>query len=319
MSKPLVIYTDCIYQDPEFEKEYFTSRGCEYRIANHCDEESLINEIQDADALLVSYTKMTETVINALNHCKVIVREGTGYDNVDTVAAAKRGIPVCNVKNYCSDEVAEHALSMALSLLRCIPWLDRNAHAGIWDPTASESISRISDLTLGIYGFGNIGKALAAKSTAIFGKVIAYGPTAKEEDFKKYGVIRVTSEEELLENADVLSLHIPMNQRNAGLMTYEKFCKMKKTAFFINTARGGLVNEADLIKALHEQQIAGAGIDVIASDHPDTDYPLFREENIILTPHTAYLSTQAMADLRRIAAEQVMEALEGKEPGNQVN
>lgn len=314
MGKFKVVYTDNIYKDNEIEFRRFAEAGYDFSVASSHDKETLKKECADADAVMLSFIEMDEELINSLQKCKVIVRCGMGFNNVDIPAATKRGIMVANVQKYCLDEVSDHAVALMLTLLRKTAYLSRLLREGIWDPAKARPIPRLKDLTLCLYGLGGISSRFASKSKAFGMHVAAYDPFLPEEYFEKMGVERITDEDELFRRADVLSVHLPLNKSTAKIISAEKMALMKSDALFINVARGGLVDEEALIKALQEGKLGGAGLDVLADEFPSMDNPLFQMDNVIVSPHIAYYSEGSDVDLRNYAINQVIGALENGEP-----
>ena len=314
MGKFKVVYTDNIYKDNEIEFRRFAEAGYDFSVASSHDKETLKKECADADAVMLSFIEMDEELINSLQKCKVIVRCGMGFNNVDIPAATKRGIMVANVQKYCLDEVSDHAVALMLTLLRKTAYLSRLLREGIWDPAKARPIPRLKDLTLCLYGLGGISSRFASKSKAFGMHVAAYDPFLPEEYFEKMGVGRITDEDELFRRADVLSVHLPLNKSTAKIISAEKMALMKNDALFINVARGGLVDEEALIKALQEGKLGGAGLDVLADEFPSMDNPLFQMDNVIVSPHIAYYSEGSDVDLRNYAINQVIGALENGEP-----
>lgn len=314
MGKFKVVYTDNIYKDNEIEYRRFAEAGYDFSVASSHDKETLKKECADADAVMLSFIEMDEELINSLQKCKVIVRCGMGFNNVDIPAATKRGIMVANVQKYCLDEVSDHAVALMLTLLRKTAYLSRLLREGIWDPAKARLIPRLKDLTLCLYGLGGISSRFATKAKAFGMHIAAYDPFLPAEYFEQMGVERIAEEDELFRRADVLSVHLPLNKSTAKIINAEKLALMKPTALFLNLARGGLVDEEALIKALQEGKLGGAGLDVLADEFPSMDNPLFQMDNVIVSPHIAYYSEGSDVDLRNYAINQVIGALENGAP-----
>lgn len=314
MGKFKVVYTDNIYKDNEIEYRRFAEAGYDFSVASSHDKETLKKECADADAVMLSFIEMDEELINSLQKCKVIVRCGMGFNNVDIPAATKRGIMVANVQKYCLDEVSDHAVALMLTLIRKTAYLSRLLREGIWDPAKARPIPRLKDLTLCLYGLGGISSRFATKAKAFGMHVAAYDPFLPAEYFEQMGVERIAEEDELFRRADVLSVHLPLNKSTAKIINAEKLALMKPTALFLNLARGGLVDEEVLIKALQDGKLGGAGLDVLADEFPSMDNPLFQMDNVIVSPHIAYYSEGSDVDLRNYAINQVIGALENGAP-----
>jgi len=314
MKKYKVVYTDNIYRDNELEHRRFAQAGYDFCVASSHDEPTLIKECADADAVLVSFAEINANIISAMRKCKVIIRCGMGVNNVDIPAATAKGIMVANVQKYCLEEVSDHAIALMLTLLRKTAYMSNLLRNGQWDPAKARPIPRLGDLTLSLYGLGGISSRVATKAKAFGMRVVAYDPFLPEEHFQKLGVERLLSEEALLEEADVFSIHLPLMASTANIITYEKLKKMKPSAIFLNLARGGLVEEEGLIRALREGIINGAGLDVLAEEYPSMDNPLLHMDNVIVTPHIAYYSEGSDTELRNLSIDQVIEALEQGAP-----
>ena len=314
MGKFKVVYTDNIYKDNEIEYRRFAEAGYDFSVASSHDKETLKKECADADAVMLSFIEMDEELINSLQKCKVIVRCGMGFNNVDIPAATKRGIMVANVQKYCLDEVSDHAVALMLTLLRKTAYLSRLLREGIWDPAKARPIPRLKDLTLCLYGLGGISSRFATKAKAFGMHVAAYDPFLPAEYFEQMDVERIAEEDELFRRADVLSVHLPLNKSTAKIINAEKLALMKPTAIFLNLARGGLVDEEALIKALQDGKLGGAGLDVLADEFPSMDNPLFQMDNVSGSPHIAYYSEGSDVDLRNYAINQVIGALENGAP-----
>lgn len=309
-----VVYTDNIYKDNEIEVRRFQEAGYDFRLAKGHDQATLIEECRDADAVMVSFIEMNADIIGAMEKCKVIVRAGMGINNIDIPAATKKGIMVANVQKYCLEEVSDHAIALMLTLLRKTAYLSRLLREGDWSPAKARPIPRLDTLTFALYGLGGISSRVAAKAKAFGMRVVSYDPFLPDAYFEEMGVERVETEEDLFRRADVLSVHLPLTPGTAGIISYEKMKLMKPTAVFLNTARGGLVDEPGLIRALREGVISGAGLDVLAEEYPDMSNPLFQMDNVIITPHIAYYSEGSDVDLRNYACDQIVQALEQGEP-----
>ena len=264
------------------------------------------------DALIVRQGKITAPVIAASRKLRVIAKHGVGVDNVDLQAAAERGIPVVRATGSNARAVAEMAISLAVALLKELPRLDASIKNGQWlKPTF---VGRdMQDSVLGLIGFGSIGQEVARMARSLGFRIIAYDPNGREA-IKSFDASVERSFEELLAEADVISLHCPLTNETRGMIGRTQFEKMKSGAILVNTARGGLVNEADLLVALQEGRIAGAGLDSFAQEPPSPDNPLWRAPNLIVTPHVAGVSYGSARAMAMIAARQVIDILDGKAP-----
>ncbi len=275
-----------------------------------------------ADALVITLQKLTAPVLDLLPRCKIISRLGVGLDNIDIPAATTRGIWVTNVPDYGVDEVSTHAASLMLTLLRGIPQLVNNTRNGKWDAAVARPIKRFSEQTVGVMGFGRIGRAFATKARGFGVRVIAYDPLISAD------VIRANSAEPVdldtvFRQSDFISLHLPLTDETKHIINAQSLAKMKPTAYIVNTARGGLIDEAALLAAVRAGQIRGAGLDVLSAEPPPKDNPvlmaLLQEERVLITPHFAWYSEEAMIDMRAKGADEVVRILSGQPPRSPVN
>ena len=284
MGKYKVVYTDWVYKDDVIEVNRFGAAGYDFQIASAHDEATLIEECRDADAVMISFADMNANIINAMEKCKIIVRCGMGFNNVDIPAATAKGTMVANVQKYCLEEVSDHAIALMLTLLRKTAYLSRLLQKGIWNPALARPIPRLNELTLGLYGLGGISSRVAAKAKAFGMEVAAYDLYLPDNHFQQMGVKRLEKEEDLFRISDVLSIHLPLNSATAGIITYDKMKLMKSTAIFLNTARGGLVNQADLLEALRTRSIAGAALDVFDAEPLTPSAGFGGLDNVVITP-----------------------------------
>lgn len=284
------------------------------------DEQDIITRTQDADALIVSSSPITRRVMSALRQLKVVVRTGVGYDVIDVPAATELGIVVVNIPDLWVREVANHALALLLAWNRKIITLNQEVKSGVWQSRVpGPSTGSLHGEIVGIVGFGNIGRAFARRVSALETHVIAYDPYVDDAQFAALGVERVRSLGELAARADYVSVHTLLNAETRHLIDEVFLRQMKPTACLINTSRGPVVDEQALIRALQEGWIAGAALDVREPEPPAPDSPLCQMDNVILTPHAAYYSTPAVAQVPRRCGEEVARALSGQRPLHVVN
>lgn len=251
----------------------------------------------------------------AKSGCKGIVRYGIGYDNVDAAAATELGMVVAIVREYCIDEVAEHAIACALSLARGISHWDRNIRSGAWRGGERPSMHRLSELCFGVVGFGLIGRTAAEKARGLFGRVMVYDPAVALNDRDRAnGLEAADSLDDLLGEVDVLSVHLPLIPATRNLIDATGMARMKPTAYVINVSRGGIVDEAALLDAVREGQLAGGALDTFTTEPLPEDHPLIGEPRILLSPHIAWLSDEAAVDLRRLASTEMVRVLRGETP-----
>ena len=268
---------------------------------------------RDADALLVCYAKVPGELVRELTRCKVIGRTGLGVDNIDLAVAREREIVVTYVPDYCMDEVSDHAMALLLALARKIPYANSLVQRGRWEMAAVAPIHRLKGQTLGLVGFGNIPRALAPKAKAFGLRVLAYDPFVARDKFASSGVEGVGFDE-LLASSDFVSVHAPLTPQTRGLINASAFARMKPGALLINTARGPLIDEKALIAALDSGRLGGAALDVLETEPPPKDDPLIGRANVVLTPHTAFYSVEALEELQIKCATDVARVLSGQPP-----
>ena len=284
-------------------------------------EDDVIEACRDADAVMGAIEPYSKRVIEKLDKCRVIAQFSVGFDHVDVDAATGRGIIVANVPDYCIDEVSEQALAFILALNRKILRLDKAAHEGKWTGDAMGIVFPLTNLrgqTLGLVGFGRIARALASKAKVLGMNIITYDPYLSAEVVREQGA-ELKEIDQLLAESDFVSVHVPYTEENHHMFGLEQFKAMKSTAYFLNTGRGGLVDETALHTALTEGHIMGAALDVMEEEPPSLENPLFGLENIIITPHTGAMSNTSMAELMRRPIEEVARVLKGEWPKGFVN
>ncbi len=317
MPQLLVGVSDSVFPNLDPAREVLAKIGGELCLAQDSTPEAILRVAADADALLVTYAKITAEMIRQMKRCRIISRFGIGVDNVDIAAATFAGIVVTKVPDYCIDEVSDHAMAMLLALVRKIPYANSLVHAGRWEMPAVAPIHRLRGTVLGLVGFGKIPQLVAPKARAFGIKVIAFDPYIPLDVMTRAGVEKVEFDE-LLKRSDYVSIHSPLLPETRHLFNAEAFRKMKPTAYLVNTARGPIVDEAALAHALDAQQIAGAALDVL-SQEPPAGSPLFGRNNVILTPHTSFYSVESLVELQVKAAEEVVRVLSKQAPRNPVN
>ena len=310
---PLVVVTDSPFPSLDPAKKALEDANAEVIQAPSSSEEDIIKSAEHADAILVTYAKLNENILRSLKNCKAIGRFGIGVDNIDLKVAGELGISVNYVPDYCLDEVSDQAMAMIISMARKIPQSNKLVQSGRWEMPAVVPMYRLRGKTVGLIGFGNIPRLMTPKAQAFGFKVIAADPYAPKELFEKFNVESVTMDE-LYERSDFISVHAPLLPETKGLVNKEAFKKMKKTAIIVNTARGPLIDEKDLIEALNNKEIGGAGLDVVETEPLPEDSALIGRDNVILAPHTAFYSVEALEELQTKAASDVARVLNGEEP-----
>ncbi|HHY47612.1 MAG TPA: hydroxyacid dehydrogenase [Firmicutes bacterium] len=315
--KQLVLLTEPIHPDGValLEKE-----GLVIRIAKGTAEDILCEEVRAADALIVRLARITQSVLEAGKKLRLVVRHGVGLDNIDLKAATKLGIMVANVPDANTLSVAEHVLGSILALAKRFLIYDRAVREGNFQARSTIPSIDVATRTLGIVGFGRIGREVAKKCMGTLGmQVIAWDPNVSREDIEALGVRYVNSLESLLSQADFVTLHAPSTPETRGMMGAKQFSLMKKGSFFINAARGELVDEIALAGAIRSGHLAGAAVDVFAQEPPAADHPLLGLDNVLLTPHAAGASSDALRRLSLGAATTVVAGLRGEKLTNMVN
>lgn len=275
-----------------------------------------------AEGLVVEYEKVTNEVMDMCPDLKIVSLQSIGYNNVDIEAATDHGICVTNIPGFCADEVSLHAIGFAIDLARKITFFDRTVQEGKWDPLLGYKTYRLKDKVFGMVFFGEIPKRMVEPLKALGLSILVYAPTKTKEFLAEYGCEKAETLDELLEKADFVSMHCPLIENvTYHMMGEEQFKKMKKTAFFINTARGSVVDEAALVKALKTGEIQAAAVDVI-EDEMTEQSELFGLDNCILTPHAAFMSEDAFYEGRYRSLEHLAQRLSKKlnsRPTNLVN
>jgi len=318
MSGFKVIVTDYDYDTFAPEKEVLDKLGIELILEQCKTEEDVIAACKDADALINQYAPITRRVIENLENCKVISRYGVGFNTIDITAATEKRMIVANVTDYCLDEVSDHALSFILSCSRKITQLNNAVKSGVWDFKMAVPVFRLRGLTLGLVGFGNIPQNVARKAQAFGLNIISYDPFVSKELAKEHNV-ELVELEELCERSDYISVHVPLTMSTKGMISDDQFNRMKKEAYIINTARGEVIDEKALIRALQAGKIAGAGLDVLEEEPINPNNPLYKMDNVVLTPHSAFYSVESQIELKRKAAQNVVDVLSGCYPAYLVN
>jgi D-3-phosphoglycerate dehydrogenase len=313
MPRPLIAVTDSPFPSLDPAKAALKRLDPELRMAASTSADDILAVAGNADAILVTYAKLPGELLRALTRCRVIGRFGLGVDNIDIKAAAELGITVTYVPDYCMHEVSDHALALLLALARKIPLSNNLVQAGRWEMPAVVPIHRLAGRVLGLVGFGNIPRAIAPKAKAFGLRVATHDPFVSQAAFAAAGV-EAMSFERLLEISDFVSIHAPLVPATRGLFNAEVFRKMKQGAILINTARGPLVDEAALIAALDSGHLGAAALDVVAAEPLARDSKLVGRDNVILTPHTAFYSVEALDELQTKCASDVARVLSGEPP-----
>lgn len=304
-----IVIVDCSWNAIDVEQAQFPE---DWVVEGHqCKtEEELIAVCRDADGILAEYAPVTRRVLEALERCRIISNTSTGYDNIDAASAKALGIAVANVPDYCTSEVADHTLALILAGWRNIVSYHEAVRRGVWDQDAVPTMHRLTGKTLGLVGFGHIARAVAKRAQGFGLNVIAH-TAVPEELLEAHGVRRVCLDE-LLGTADIISSHIPYTEKTADFFNKGVFERMKKAPLFVNTSRGRVVDETALVDALERGLVGGAALDVLREEPPDFTSPLMAMKQVIITPHSAFYSVEALEECRRRSAQNVANYLQNR-------
>jgi D-3-phosphoglycerate dehydrogenase/C-terminal binding protein len=325
-----VVITDLIVEPLDFERDVLQDVA-DVVALDAMQESELVGQIEDADAIMVyHYFRFTKSSIERLERCKIIVRPGVGYDGIDIVAARERGIPVCNVPDYGTEEVADSAVGMAVALSRGTHFLNSRLKRGLgaWNVDQALPVPRLRKKVFGIVGCGRIGTATALRAKAFGFDVAFYDPYVKDGLDKALGIRRTDTLTELLNQAHIVSMHCPLTNETRGLIGTEQIHAMPQGSFLVNTARGGVVDTQAVIDALADGHLAGAGIDVLEQEPPLENSPILAawrnpnhpaHDRLLLNPHTAFYCDEGCEEFRRKGAMEILRAYRGQPLRNRVN
>ncbi len=311
MAGPIIAVTDTVFPSLDLAKAALAKLNPTFHMSKSANADDILSVAKDADAILVTYAKLTGDLIRQLTRCKAIGRFGLGVDNIDLPAAKEKGIAVNYVPDYCIHEVSDHTMAMLLALARKIPLSNKLVQAGRWEMPAVVPLRRLEGQVLGLVGFGNIPRAVAPKAKAFGLRVVTHDPFVKPDVLKAAGVEGV-SFDQLMAMSDFVSVHAPLMPATRGLINAAAFAKMKKGALIVNTARGPLIDEPALIAALDSGHLGGAALDVVTVEPMPKDSPLIGRDNVILTPHTGFYSVEALRELQTKCASDVARVLSGE-------
>lgn len=302
------------------EKEILEEQGIHCILSECKTKDEIIEVAKDADGIGLIYSNIDKEVIDALDKCKVITRYGIGYDSVDIDAATEKGIVVCNIPDYCQQDVATHTMAMLLDLSRKVTLFDRSVRTGIWDSNYGYPINRVDNMTIGLIGFGSIARTFVKYLSGFDSEIISYDPYAPDGLYKELDVEKV-SLDNLYKRADIITIHTPLTPETRFLINSESISKMKDGVMIVNTARGALIKLEDLLAGLNSGKIKAAALDVVETEPiTDSNAELYNYENLIINPHTAYNSVEASIDLhQKIAYSAIDVLIKGIIPYNAVN
>lgn len=318
---PTIAITDYTFPDLSLEEAVLRPAGVEIVSFKEKRPPAEVAElVREADAVIAQFASVNADVINAMTKAKAIVRYGIGYDNVDCAAAHARGIPVCNIPDYCIDEVADHTLAFILATTRQVVSNAFDMRAGKWGlATPVSGMAALKHLTIGIVGFGRIGREVVARLIAFKARVLVFDPVVSAEEITKSGAIAVSAFEELLTQSDVVSPHCPSTLKTKQLFNTAAFAQMKAGSIFINVGRGDLADSAAITAALQSGHLGGAALDVFDPEPIPADHPIRSMPNVILASHIASASPPAVQTLRETAARIALQAVRGEALPNIVN
>jgi D-3-phosphoglycerate dehydrogenase len=311
-----VTITDRRFPDREPYTEPVQATGNELEYAECHSEQDVIEACRDATVVLTFKAPISRAVIQEMEECKLIIRNGTGYDNVDVNAATEHGIPVSNIPNYCTEEVASHSITLMLAAAHEVVRADRDLRSA--EGWGDRSVNRtMYDGTFGVIGLGRIGRAAARKALGFGMNVLAYDPYQHQDIFDELGVERVDLKK-LLSQADCVSVHTPLTGETHHLLSTPEFAMMKDDAVVVNTARGPIIDEQALLEAVENDELWGAGLDVFETE-PPKNAPAFESDRIVVSPHHAGMSERAEQRCIEIGIKKMTAALKGEHLGEIVN
>ena len=300
-----VVVTDFIEDNLDWEAKELAQRGIEFAAfqLKFKPEDEVAAAIRDADVIIVNMVKMTESLLAKLPNCKLLIRHGIGYDNVDVAACTRLGIQFCYQPDYCKEDVAEHAIALIFACARKVVWsrrtLDESSRNAKWDFTGLFPIYRMDGKTLGIVGVGRIGSRVFRKLKGFgFKRILGCDPYLRPDQMEQMKGMEFVDRDTLFREADYVTVHTPLNDETRHLVNARTLALMKPTAFLVNTSRGPMIDTPALVEALRKRQIAGAAIDVFDVEPPPADHPLFGLDNAILTPHIGWASEEAGWEIR---------------------
>jgi D-3-phosphoglycerate dehydrogenase / 2-oxoglutarate reductase len=300
-----VLVTDAEYESLDLEAEVLAAAGHEIVTASCRTPEEVIEAGAGVDAFLVQYAPITAEVFEALPQLRLVSRYGVGVDAVDTEAARHHGVWVCNVPDYGTTEVALHAVAMLLALLRNVAGHDREVRAGRWDYHLGGQLRRPSSLTLGVVGLGRIGRMTAERAAPWFGTAVGYDPYLPETAWPDW--LERLDLRDLFVRSSAITLHLPLTESTSGLVGTDLLGRMATGSYLVNTARGGLVDLDAVVEALDSGQLAGVALDVLPQEPPPSRHPLLTHPRALITPHVAWYSAEAEVELRRKAAQNIVD------------
>ena len=314
----LIVITECDHDSFELERAVAREAGAELVLTQSANAAELVSNAAGAEGILVQYAPITAEVMDALPALRAIGRYGVGVDSVDVAAATERGIAVCNVPDYGTESVSDHAIGLTLAAARGIARLDRGMRSGAFDLPAVRPLYTIPGRVFGVVGMGLIGSATARKAAGLGYEVIGHDVAREPGTTTPNGVPMVTLDE-LLERSHVVSLHTPLDERTRGMIGAAQFAAMRSDSILVNTSRGGVVDSDALVEALSTGAISGAAIDVHDAEPLPAGHPLMAFDSVVLTPHLAWYSEESYDDLKRRTIKNVVDVCADLRPRNIIN
>jgi D-3-phosphoglycerate dehydrogenase len=316
---PKVAVTDFTFASLDLERAVLEPLGCRFEAAQCTTPEQLVPLVRDADVVITQFAPLTGPVVGAMARCRAIVRYGIGVDNVDLEAAAARGIPVCNVPDYCIDEVADHTLGLILALTRQLLPIAATVRRGSWNAfLPPEQMRALREMTVGVVGFGRIGREVVRRLTAFKCRLQVFDPVVAASEVEAAGALPAPLDV-VLETSDLVTLHCPSTPETRYLLNRDRFARMKEGVLIVNAGRGTLIRTEDLVEALRTRRVGGAALDVVDPEPLPAGHPLLTMDNAIITNHVASCSATAINTLRTTVARTAAAALRGEPLPHVVN
>lgn len=313
-----IVITDCDHASVDIERAVAEEAGAELVLAQGTSPQEVIANAEGADGLVVQYAQITAEVMDALPNLRAVGRYGVGVDTVDVEAATARGVAVCNVPDYGTEAVSDHAIALALTVGRGLVALDRGTRAGRPNLAEVGPIFQVRGRTFGVLGYGAIGRATARKAAGVGYEVVVHDTALATGTLTEEGY-EVLSLEDLLRRSQVLSVHVPLVPATHHLLDATRLALLPEHAVVVNTSRGGVVDTGALVDALRSGHLLGAGLDVFETEPLPADHPLTELDRVVLTPHAGFYTEESYAELKRRTIQNVVDVVAGRRPRNILN
>jgi D-3-phosphoglycerate dehydrogenase len=317
-SKFIVAITDSPFENGDKEQAILGRIGAKVQQFHCTNESEVIDAARNAHIIMCDASPVTRNVTRTLSKLVGVVEYGIGYDNIDVAAATENSVLVCNIPDFMTSEVADHAVALILALTRKLDRISRSTRDGKWNWREFRPISSLDGRIVGIIGFGHIGRQVAERMRTFGTRVIAYDPYVSREAMEKLGA-GASGLDELLEASDIISIHVPLNRETRQLIGRKQLAKVKDSVILVNTSRGSVIDQEALTESLRKSRIGAAGLDVLEKEPPSATDPILGFENVIVTPHIGWYSEQSSLRLRENAALEADRILTGKPPKHPVN